>query len=124
MRRTRPSDLGTSGTNVLDTKVSPTPSSDGSRAACLVSCARGEPHEATRPTDLPAQKTDEISVPVAITVFPDEVVQAQERWARRAFPTLTYFRETERDGHFAMWEHPGLFAAEFRAAFHSVRGGQ
>ena len=35
-----------------------------------------------------AQKTDEISVPVAITVFPDEVFRAQERWARRAFPNL------------------------------------
>src|SRR5690606_5843477 len=32
-----------------------------------------------------AQHTDEIAVPVAITVFPDEVFRAQESWARRAF---------------------------------------
>ncbi len=68
-----------------------------------------------------AQKTDEISVPVAITVFPDEVFRAQERWARRAFRNLIYFHEADRGGHFAMWEHPELFAAELRAAFKSLR---
>ena len=68
-----------------------------------------------------AQKTDEISVPVAITVFPDEVFRAQETWARRAFRNLIYFNEAERGGHFAMWEHPELFAAELRAAFKSLR---
>jgi len=68
-----------------------------------------------------AQKTDQISVPVAITVFPDEVVRAQEKWARSAFPNLIYFHEAERGGHFAMWEHPELFAAELRAAFQPLR---
>jgi len=68
-----------------------------------------------------AQKTDEISLPVAITVFPDEVFRAQERWARQAFPNLTYFNEVDRGGHFAMWEYPELFAAELRAAFRSLR---
>ena len=68
-----------------------------------------------------AQKTAEISVPVAITVFPDEVVRAQEAWARRAFPTLIYFNEVDRGGHFASWEYPELFAAELRSAFKSLR---
>jgi pimeloyl-ACP methyl ester carboxylesterase len=68
-----------------------------------------------------AQKTGEISVPVAITVFPDEVFRAQEAWARRAFPNLIYFHEADRGGHFAMWEHPELFATELRAAFKSLR---
>lgn len=67
------------------------------------------------------QKSAEIKVPVAITVFPDEVIRAQEAWARRAFPTLGYFNEVDRGGHFAMWEYPELFAAELRAAFGSVR---
>jgi pimeloyl-ACP methyl ester carboxylesterase len=67
------------------------------------------------------QKTSEIKVPVAITVFPDEVVRAQEAWARRAFPTLSYFHEVDRGGHFAMWEYPELFASELRAAFKSLR---
>jgi pimeloyl-ACP methyl ester carboxylesterase len=69
------------------------------------------------------QKTNTISVPVAITAFPDEVIRAQESWARRAFPSLIYFHEADRGGHFAMWEHPELFAAEMRAAFKPVRGG-
>ena len=68
-----------------------------------------------------AQKTAEIKVPVAITVFPDEVFRAQEPWARRAFPNLTYFHEADRGGHFAMWEYPELFAAELRAGFKSLR---
>jgi len=67
------------------------------------------------------QKTNTISVPVAITAFPDEVIRAQESWARRAFPSLIYFHEADRGGHFAMWEHPELFASEMRAAFKSVR---
>jgi pimeloyl-ACP methyl ester carboxylesterase len=67
------------------------------------------------------QKSAEIKVPVAITVFPDEVLRAQEAWARRAFPKLTYFHEVDQGGHFAMWEYPDLFAAELRAAFRSSR---
>jgi pimeloyl-ACP methyl ester carboxylesterase len=72
-------------------------------------------------TSATSQKTKEIKVPVAITVFPDEVVRAQEPWARRAFPTLSYFHEVDRGGHFAMWEHPELFAGELRAAFRPLR---
>lgn len=68
-----------------------------------------------------AQMTDQISLPVAITVFPDEVFRAQEAWARRAFRNLVYFNEVDRGGHFAMWEHPELFASELRAAFRSLR---
>ena len=70
------------------------------------------------------QKTAEISVPVAITVFPGEVIRAQEAWARRAFPNLIYFNEADRGGHFAMWEYPELFAAELRAAFKSLRNSK
>jgi pimeloyl-ACP methyl ester carboxylesterase len=67
------------------------------------------------------QKTDQISVPVAITVFPDEVFRAQETWARKAFRNLIYFNEADRGGHFAMWEYPQMFAAELRAAFKTLR---
>jgi pimeloyl-ACP methyl ester carboxylesterase len=68
-----------------------------------------------------AQKTSEISVPVAITVFPEEVYRAPETWAKRAFRNLIYFHHADRGGHFAAWEHPEMFAAELRAAFKSVR---
>lgn len=68
-----------------------------------------------------SQKSAEVKVPVAITLFPDEVIRAQEAWARRAFPTLSYFNEVDRGGHFAMWEYPELFAGELRAAFRPMR---
>ena len=68
-----------------------------------------------------AQKTAEISLPVAITVFPGEVYRAPETWARRAYRNLVYFNEAEKGGHFAAWEQPELFAAELRAAFRPLR---
>jgi pimeloyl-ACP methyl ester carboxylesterase len=68
-----------------------------------------------------AQKTLDISLPVAITVFPEEVYRAPETWARRAYPTLVYFHEVSKGGHFAAWEEPELFAAEMRAAFRPLR---
>ena len=68
-----------------------------------------------------AQKTAEIELPVAITVFPDDVYRAPETWARRAYRKLIYFNEVDRGGHFAAWEQPELFAAELRAAFRSLR---
>jgi pimeloyl-ACP methyl ester carboxylesterase len=67
------------------------------------------------------QKTAEIKLPVAITVFPDDVYRAPETWARRAYPNLTYFHEVDKGGHFAAWEQPELFAAELRAAFRPLR---
>jgi pimeloyl-ACP methyl ester carboxylesterase len=68
-----------------------------------------------------AQKTDEISLPVAITVFPDDVYRAPESWARRAYRNLIYFHEVDKGGHFAAWEQPELFSAELRAAFRPLR---
>jgi pimeloyl-ACP methyl ester carboxylesterase len=67
------------------------------------------------------QKTSEISLPVAITVFPEDVYRAPETWARRAYKNLIYFHEVDRGGHFAAWEQPELFAAELRAAFSTLR---
>jgi pimeloyl-ACP methyl ester carboxylesterase len=69
-----------------------------------------------------AQKTDEITIPVAITAFPnDDLFRAPETWARRAFPSLIYFNEAEAGGHFAAWEEPQLFSEEVRAAFGPLR---
>jgi pimeloyl-ACP methyl ester carboxylesterase len=68
-----------------------------------------------------AQKTAEIALPVAITVFPGEVYRTPETWARRAYRNLIYFNEVDKGGHFAAWEEPELFSAELRAAFRSLR---
>jgi pimeloyl-ACP methyl ester carboxylesterase/organic hydroperoxide reductase OsmC/OhrA len=67
------------------------------------------------------QKTAEISLPVAITVFPAEIYRAPETWVRRAYRNLIYFHEVDKGGHFAAWEQPELFSAEIRAAFRSLR---
>ncbi len=68
-----------------------------------------------------AQKTGEINLPVAITVFPEDVYRPPETWARRAYRNLIYFHEVDKGGHFAAWEQPELFAAELRAALRSLR---
>jgi len=68
-----------------------------------------------------AQRTGEISLPVAITVFPEDVYRPPETWARRAYRNLIYFHEVDKGGHFAAWEQPELFSAELRAAFRSLR---
>jgi pimeloyl-ACP methyl ester carboxylesterase len=68
-----------------------------------------------------AWKTNEIALPVAITVFPDDVYRAPETWAKRAYPSLAYFHEVDRGGHFAAWEQPRLFSEEMRAAFRPLR---
>jgi pimeloyl-ACP methyl ester carboxylesterase len=68
-----------------------------------------------------AQRTAEIALPVAITVFPEDVYRPPETWARRAYRNLIYFKEVDKGGHFAAWEQPQLFSAELRAAFRSLR---
>jgi pimeloyl-ACP methyl ester carboxylesterase len=63
-----------------------------------------------------------ITIPYAISVFPDELYQAPRSWAERAYPgNLLYFNQVERGGHFAAWEQPDLFSAEMRAAFRTLR---
>jgi pimeloyl-ACP methyl ester carboxylesterase len=68
-----------------------------------------------------SQKTAEIAIPVAVTVFPGEIYRAPRSWAQKAYRNLIYFNEVDRGGHFAAWEQPELFAAEIRAAFRSLR---
>jgi len=63
-----------------------------------------------------------ISIPFAISVFPDELYQAPRSWAERAYPhNLIYYNRLDRGGHFAAWEQPGLFAGEMRDSFRSLR---
>ena len=66
-------------------------------------------------------KTDEISLPVAVTLFGEDSYRPPETWVRRAYRNLIYFHQTEKGGHFAAWEQPALFASEVRAAFKSLR---
>jgi pimeloyl-ACP methyl ester carboxylesterase len=67
------------------------------------------------------QKTADISIPVAVTVFPGEIYQAPRSWAERAYRNLIYYNRVDKGGHFAAWEQPELFASELRAAFRPLR---
>jgi pimeloyl-ACP methyl ester carboxylesterase len=63
----------------------------------------------------------EVSLPVGFTAFPDEIFVAPRSWVEQGYPTLTYYNEADRGGHFAAWEEPELFSTELRAAFSSLR---
>jgi pimeloyl-ACP methyl ester carboxylesterase len=62
-----------------------------------------------------------VSIPAAVTVFPNEIYKAPRSWAERAYPKLIYFNEVDRGCHFAAWQEPALFSSELRAAFRSLR---
>jgi pimeloyl-ACP methyl ester carboxylesterase len=62
-----------------------------------------------------------ITIPVAVSVFPDEIYAAPRSWAEGAFPKLIHYNKLDRGGHFAAWEQPALFVAEMRTAFRSLR---
>jgi pimeloyl-ACP methyl ester carboxylesterase len=63
-----------------------------------------------------------ITIPFAISVFPDELYQAPRSWAERAYPhNLIHYNTLDKGGHFAAWEQPDLFSAEMRASFKSLR---
>ena len=62
-----------------------------------------------------------VAIPVAVSVFPDELYPAPRSWAERAYPKLIHYNKVEKGGHFAAWEQPKLFSEEVRAGFRSLR---
>lgn len=62
-----------------------------------------------------------VSIPVAVSVFPDELYPAPRSWAEKAFPKLIHFNKVEKGGHFAAWEQPQIFCDEVRTGFRSLR---
>jgi pimeloyl-ACP methyl ester carboxylesterase len=62
-----------------------------------------------------------VSIPVAVSVFPDELYPAPKSWSEQAYPKLVHYNKLEKGGHFAAWEQPKLFAEEVRAGFRSLR---
>jgi pimeloyl-ACP methyl ester carboxylesterase len=62
-----------------------------------------------------------VSVPVAVSVFPDELYQVPRSWAEEAYPNLIHYNKLDRGGHFAAWEQPELFVSEARAGLRSLR---
>jgi pimeloyl-ACP methyl ester carboxylesterase len=64
-----------------------------------------------------------VKIPVAVSVFPDELYPAPRSWAEQAYPKLIHFNKLPKGGHFAAWEQPKLFSEELRAGFRSLRSG-
>jgi pimeloyl-ACP methyl ester carboxylesterase len=62
-----------------------------------------------------------ISIPVAVSSFPDEIDLCPRSWAERAYPKLIHYNKLDKGGHFAAWEQPELFCREVRAGFRSLR---
>ena len=62
-----------------------------------------------------------ITLPVAVSAYPDELYQAPRSWAEKAYPKLIHYNRLDKGGHFAAWEQPASFSAEMRAAFKSLR---
>ena len=62
-----------------------------------------------------------VQIPVAVSVFPDELYAAPRTWTERAYPKLIYYNKLDKGGHFAAWEQSAVFSAELRAAFKSLR---
>jgi pimeloyl-ACP methyl ester carboxylesterase len=65
-----------------------------------------------------------ISIPVAVSVFPDELYPCPHSWAERAYPKLIHYNKVVKGGHFPAWEQPNLFSQELRAGFRSLRASE
>ena len=62
-----------------------------------------------------------VSIPVAVSVFPDELYPAPRSWAERAYPKLIHYNKHDKGGHFAAWEQPQLLSEDVRAGFRPLR---
>jgi pimeloyl-ACP methyl ester carboxylesterase len=68
-----------------------------------------------------AQAPPPVSVPVGFTTFPGEIWRSPQSWVEAVYPTLSYFNEVDKGGHFAAWEEPELFSSEMQSAFGPLR---
>ncbi|MGW7383387.1 epoxide hydrolase family protein [Streptomyces sp. NPDC054794] len=62
-----------------------------------------------------------VKLPVAVSVFPDELYQAPKSWAEQAYPNLVHYNRLPKGGHFAAWEQPELLVNEIRTGFRTLR---
>jgi hypothetical protein len=62
-----------------------------------------------------------VTIPIAVSAFPDELYQVPRSWAERAYPKLIHYDTLDKGGHFAAWEQPQLLSEEVRAGFRTLR---
>ena len=65
-----------------------------------------------------------ITLPAAVSIFPEEIYQGPRSWSERGYRNLIHFNEVPKGGHFAAWEQPDLLVQEMRAGFRSLRVGE
>ena len=70
---------------------------------------------------LPYFSVKGVSIPVAVSAFPDEIDLCPRSWAERAYPKLIHYNKVDKGGHFAAWEQPEILVTELRAAFKTLR---
>jgi pimeloyl-ACP methyl ester carboxylesterase len=70
---------------------------------------------------LPYFAPKHVDMPVAVSVFPQELYTCPRSWAQRAYPTLIHFNIVLKGGHFAAWEQPEIFTTEVRNGLKSLR---
>src|SRR6202171_4802774 len=70
---------------------------------------------------LPFFATKNVAIPVAVSVYPDEIYAAPRSWVEKAYPKLIHYNNLDEGGHFAAWEQPELFSEDVRAGFRSLR---
>lgn len=70
---------------------------------------------------LPFFAPKHVTIPVAVSAFPDELYQAPRSWSEQAYPKLIHYNRLDKGGHFAAWEQPDVFTNEIRASFRSLR---
>jgi pimeloyl-ACP methyl ester carboxylesterase len=62
-----------------------------------------------------------VAIPVAVSVFPDEIHAPPRSWVEKAYPRLIHYNRLPAGGHFAAWEQPTFLSEEVRAGFRSLR---
>jgi pimeloyl-ACP methyl ester carboxylesterase len=63
----------------------------------------------------------QVAIPVAVSVFPDDICPAPRSWVEKAYPKLLLYNRHTKGGHFAAWEQPQAFIDDVRAGFRSLR---
>jgi pimeloyl-ACP methyl ester carboxylesterase len=62
-----------------------------------------------------------VTIPTAVSAFPDEIYTAPRDWAEKAYPKLIHYNKLPKGGHFAAWEQPQFYSEEVRAGLRSLR---
>ena len=62
-----------------------------------------------------------VTIPTAVSAFPDEIYTAPRSWAEKAYPKLIHYNKLPKGGHFAAWEQPQYYSEEVRTGLRTLR---